>query len=94
MLGLVSLQRIRDRSEEISIGIQIRAKSKSSGIISRSRRLNRTLYTVGAHIAKRCRRKNVAVIRGSKSNDLIGSRGKAWVGQVNVLKIRLDRIDL
>ena len=94
MLGLITLQQVRNRSKEISIGVQVRAKSKSSRIISRSGSVNRALYTVGAHIAKLRRGKDIAVIGRSKSNDLISSGGKTWIGQVNILKGRLDRIDL
>ena len=90
MLGLISLQHVRDRSEEIGISVQVRAKSKSCRIVSRSRGVGRALYAVGAHIAKRRRGKDITVIRCSKSNDLISSSGKARIGQINILERRVN----
>ena len=94
MLRAIALQSIGYRCEEICIRFQLRAKNKSSRIISRCRCFNSPLNPIGTYIVESCGGKAIAVIGSSKGNDLISPAGKARVGKIYILERRIDRFSL
>ena len=94
MFSAITLQNVGCRSQKISIGFQRRAKYKSSRITSRLICINGSPNTIGAYIVKRCGSKGIAIIRSSKSDNLVSPTGKTQVGQIDILKRRINRFDL
>ena len=94
MLRAIALQSIGYRCEEICIRFQLRAKNKSSRIISRCRCFNSPLNPIGTYIVKLCGSNGIAIIRSSKGDNLVSPTGKARVGQIDILKRRIDRFSL
>ena len=94
MFSAITLQNVGYRCEEICIRFQLRAKNKSSRIISRCRCFNSPLNPIGTYIVKLCGSNGIAIIRSSKGDNLASPTGKARVGQIDVLKRRINRFDL
>ena len=94
MFSAITLQNVGYRCEEICIRFQLRAKNKSSRIISRCRCFNSPLNPIGTYIVKLCGSNGIAIIRGSKGDNLASPTGKARVSQVNILKRRITRFNL
>ena len=94
MPRVIAPQSIGYRCEEICIKFQLRAKNKSSRITSRCRCFNSSLNPIGTYIVKSCGGKAIAVIGGSKGNDLISPAGKARVGKIYILERGIDRFNL
>ena len=94
MLRAIALQSIGYRCEEICIRFQLRTKNKSSRIISRCRCFNSPLNPIGTYIVESCGGKAIAVIGSSKGDNLISPAGKTRVGQIDILKRRINRFDL
>ena len=94
VLRAIALQSIGYRCEEICIRFQLRTKYKSGRIISRCRRFNSSLNPIGTYIVKSCGGKAIAVIGGSKGNDLISPVWKTRVGKIYILERGIDRFNL
>ena len=94
MSRVVALQSIGYRCKEICIRFQLRAKNKSSRIISGCRCFNSSLNPIGTYIVESCGGKAIAVIRSSKGNDLISPVGKTRVGKIYILERGIDRFNL
>ena len=94
MFSVITLQNVGYRSQKVSIGVQRRAKYKSSRIISRCRCFNSPLNPIGTYIVESCGGKAIAVIGSRKGNDLISPAGKARGGKIYILERGIDRFSL